>query len=297
MKLIAPDYYSRFHCRAGACRHTCCAGWEIDVDETSLERWRRLPGPVGEKLRSSVEGGKLRLREDGRCPMLGDDGLCELIRTFGTGQLCRICADHPRFRHFFSDREELGVGLCCEEAAELILKSREPFRLIELRDDGGGQTPDEDEQALFSLRDELMTLLLDRGRSIDQRLRDILSAVGADRSALPMREWAGLLRGLETMDPAWTRALDRLAAAAAPEVPAGDEPALEQLAAYLLYRWFTELQADEAVLFTDLAVRLIAALAETAGLTLEEAARMFSSEIEYSDENVDRIIGALLPEA
>jgi lysine-N-methylase len=32
MKLIAPDTYPEFCCIADRCRHSCCIGWEIDVD-------------------------------------------------------------------------------------------------------------------------------------------------------------------------------------------------------------------------------------------------------------------------
>ena len=37
MLTVYPDYYSAFRCIAGACKHSCCIGWEIDIDEESLE--------------------------------------------------------------------------------------------------------------------------------------------------------------------------------------------------------------------------------------------------------------------
>ena len=33
MKGCRPEYYDRFRCIAGACKDSCCIGWEIDVDE------------------------------------------------------------------------------------------------------------------------------------------------------------------------------------------------------------------------------------------------------------------------
>ena len=33
MKIFAPDYYRDFKCSAGNCKHSCCIGWEIDIDE------------------------------------------------------------------------------------------------------------------------------------------------------------------------------------------------------------------------------------------------------------------------
>lgn len=32
MKSKVPDYYEEFHCIASECKHSCCIGWEIDVD-------------------------------------------------------------------------------------------------------------------------------------------------------------------------------------------------------------------------------------------------------------------------
>ena len=46
--------YQDFHCLAGACPDTCCAGWEIDLDGDTLERYRRLPGALGDRIRSKI---------------------------------------------------------------------------------------------------------------------------------------------------------------------------------------------------------------------------------------------------
>ena len=33
MDYLYPDYYRDFHCIASACEDTCCAGWQIAIDE------------------------------------------------------------------------------------------------------------------------------------------------------------------------------------------------------------------------------------------------------------------------
>lgn len=33
---VVPDFYPAFHCIASACRHSCCVGWEVDVDQDTL---------------------------------------------------------------------------------------------------------------------------------------------------------------------------------------------------------------------------------------------------------------------
>ena len=37
MKIIVPDYYKDFKCLAGDCKHSCCIGWEVDIDADTLE--------------------------------------------------------------------------------------------------------------------------------------------------------------------------------------------------------------------------------------------------------------------
>ena len=38
MKLYAPEYYKQFQCIADKCTHSCCIGWEIDIDEITDEK-------------------------------------------------------------------------------------------------------------------------------------------------------------------------------------------------------------------------------------------------------------------
>ena len=288
--LIYPDYYKDFHCIAGACRHSCCIGWEIDVDEDSLAHFLAEEGPLGDKLRANIaqEDGCAHfiLGEEERCPFLQADGLCEIILQRGEGALCQICADHPRFRSFFTGRTEIGLGLCCEAAAELILSRREPVRLIE-----EGDCPDlpEDEQALLTLRTRLIALAQDRSQPMEARLAQLLALSGLTSPA----DWVGALLSLERLDESWTRLLESVPAVL-PEAPADWEIPLEQLLCYFLYRHLAGALEDDDVpgrmALCAFATRCVRDAALSAGIPLAEAARMFSAEVEYSEEN----IGALL---
>ena len=51
MKLRVPSYYKEFTCLAGACRHSCCVGWEVDVDEDTAAYYETVEGVLGERLR------------------------------------------------------------------------------------------------------------------------------------------------------------------------------------------------------------------------------------------------------
>ncbi|MDO4866074.1 MAG: flagellin lysine-N-methylase [Clostridia bacterium] len=165
MNLYVPDYYPAFHCIASRCVHTCCAGWEIDIDAESLARYAGLPGAFGDRVRRCVsrEGAPhFILAEGERCPLLNGDNLCDLILHEGEGALCQICRDHPRFRNYFSSRVEMGLGLVCEEAARLILSWPHPLRLIRLKG-SAEETPTEDEQYLFDLRGQWLSSIQEEG--------------------------------------------------------------------------------------------------------------------------------------
>lgn len=55
MKYLKPHFYDKFICTAGDCPDTCCAGWQIMIDEESLERYENEPGEFGKILRNSID--------------------------------------------------------------------------------------------------------------------------------------------------------------------------------------------------------------------------------------------------
>lgn len=170
MKTVVPDYYQNFRCIAGACQHTCCIGWEVDVDEQSLTRYRTQPDIMCHI--DCEDTPHFRLDGKERCPFLNKDHLCELILRCGEDSLCQICRDHPRFRNFWTDRTEIGLGLVCEEAGRLILSRSEPMKLVTLSDDGMGDAIPEDEAWLLAYRDELLQSIEETGP--EARLKEYL---------------------------------------------------------------------------------------------------------------------------
>ena len=132
MKLLVPEYYTKFKCIADKCKDNCCIGWEIDVDEDTLERYESISGGEGDRIRSTLNEGvpsSFKLLENERCANLDCNGLCKIISSLGEDYLCQICRDHPRYFNLTSESFEGGIGLACEEAARLILTSSNVTRM------------------------------------------------------------------------------------------------------------------------------------------------------------------------
>lgn len=309
MLFVVPDYYRDFRCIAGKCAHNCCIGWEIDIDPETAGRYQVLPGALGERLRAHIaweEPPHFILGEGERCPFLNEENLCDIICELGEEGLCGICADHPRFRNELPGRIEMGVGLCCEEAARLILSRKEPMRLLTEGEDGT-------EDAIIALRDEVLLLLQERRKPIGERVGDMLRLCGAALPDWTPGEWCEVLLKLERLDEAWTHELENLRNKwQGIDVDSFDRSMLsrqteyEQLLVYLVWRHLAN-AVDE----TDLAaraafaawgyelVRLLGAVSwqETGELSFDrqvELARLFSSELEYSEENFEQLLDNLV---
>ena len=313
MQHAYPDYYPQFSCIAGRCRHSCCIGWEIDVDEDTLASYRRIGGEMGERLRAGIsedgDAPHFLLGAHERCPFLNEKNLCDLILYGGENMLCQICRDHPRYRSFFSERTEIGVGLCCEEAARLILTKQEKTAIVVT----GEGTLDAEERALLALRERLFAAAQERAQPIFSRMERVLSLCGAALPAISLKQWAELYLSLERMDERWTALLQALRSHA-DALPLSDfasrmserETEYEQLLVYFLYRHVPTALDDGDVsskaAFAVLSVRLLFSLGALHLLlhgefTVEdqiELCRLYSAEVEYSDDNMDALFDALL---
>ena len=124
---IDAEIYSEFICKADKCKHSCCKGWEIDIDEDTLLYYKSLDAELGNEIRQNIHEGEdtfFKLTDDKKCPFLKDDGLCKIIEELGEDALCDICKLHPRFFVEINDYSLAGVGLSCEKASELLFEKK-----------------------------------------------------------------------------------------------------------------------------------------------------------------------------
>ena len=54
MSIFFPSYYKDFKCIADKCRHSCCVGWEIDVDDATMEKYKLIEGNMGDDIRAHI---------------------------------------------------------------------------------------------------------------------------------------------------------------------------------------------------------------------------------------------------
>ncbi len=303
MLKIVPHYYSKFKCIADKCKHSCCCGWEIDIDPYSLFMYKNTEGDIGKRLAEniSVNGTPhFILKKDGRCPFLNQQGLCDLILDVGEHYLCDICHFHPRFINEFSHHTEMGIGMCCEAAAELILSQNEPLRLVDIT---GKQlnkiTGNGWEFELFNKRSEFIKVVFD-APSISSMRNTLFLMVGLEPFEVPLSDMVNILLSTEIMDQAWKEMLLRVKDGSEKcEKQQFPKQVMQNIVAYFLYRYVSKAQ-DELELEDNLVFSVISAdfIADICAYNnnfdyICDVCRMYSAEIEYSTENIGFIMEKL----
>lgn len=325
MLLRKPDFYDKFKCTASRCSDTCCVGWEIDVDEASQEAYRKVTGAFGDKLRANIEDGHFKLFPHDRCPFLDGNNLCEIYKHLGEGALCDICREHPRFVEVYGDIMERGLGLCCEEAARLLLEGEGPLTFTTEESDEPEEELDEDDreirdQVLFE-RETIFNILADTSKPFSNRLYEafgyteqICSGEGDSGPLKNSREIVELLAKTESFGPAWDEALTRIKASVGAAGDTSDatysirdqgffsENENVRLLAYLIYRHYAKCLFEGreqgklkfAIFFWNMARFFTRELAGTMdGATPEtikiNAVKILSRQLEYSEENMELV--------
>jgi len=296
MKLLAPGYYKSFACIADRCRHSCCVGWEIDIDDAAMEKYAVLSKGYGKNVIKSIEAGDpphFRLCEDERCPHLNERGLCRIIESLGEEYLCHICREHPRFYNDTPAGREAGLGLCCEEACRIILSSDEYDRLSEIGETEGepcAETTACREEAT-RIRGMIFEILSDRSVPYTERLTQIYSELSVSPSQLSDEEWRETLSSLEYLDKAHSAMFQSYTCEL--YTPKELEEPLERALAYFLYRHLTKAEGLGGILgavgFSLFCERLICSVVSETGESVETVARIVSEELEYCEENTEEI--------
>ncbi len=298
MKLYAPQYYKDFVCIADKCRHSCCVGWEIDVDEDTLATYDSLEAPYANDIRHSIdpEGTPhFKLLPNDRCPHLDDRGLCRIITELGDGYLCHICREHPRFYHETAQGLEVGLGMACEEACRLILCSDTYQSMVEIGEIDGEATPTDFDP--LPHRKQIYDILSDAALPYSARLQRIAKGYDIALDHRSDAQWRALLASLEYLNDDHRPLLALYSSAA--EAPKEAEKSLERALAYFVFRHCSDAQdASELRAALGLALfceRLLTSMIGQNTEKIAELARILSEELEYSEENTEAIKRVFAP--
>lgn len=183
MKTMVPHYYKDFKCTASKCTDTCCAGWEIIIDDETYKHYKKVCGEFGDRLKSS-----LTLYEDGEpgfvlqnhnCPFLNKNNLCDIYTELGEDFLCYTCKTYPRFIEEYSNLRDKGISLSCPEAARLILQDSRPITFEVLEDNEIISTDDDIcfdiSMEIIPTRKMALDMLQNRSISLNHRIGLLVS--------------------------------------------------------------------------------------------------------------------------
>ncbi len=297
MKLYAPEYYKNFVCIADKCDHSCCIGWEIDIDDKALDKYGSSSHEYAKSILSSIDmedTPHFRLCEGERCPHLDERGLCKIILNLGEDHLCHICREHPRFYNDTCHGREVGIGMACEEACRIILNSADYGVFEEI-----GEVCGEAEKIDFDAgicRKRLYDILSDGSLTYRQKLNKIYTEYGVSPCIMDDEEWKQIISSLEYLDDSHKSLFCEYSSRLYDINENGIY--LERALAYFIFRHCTEAQDEEefriSLGFCLFCERLLASVIKFSNANslkdIISLARIISEEIEYSEDNTEEIM-------
>ena len=163
------------------------------------------------------------------------------------------------------------------------------------------ELPTTEEKKFFAFKEKLFALAQDRSKNISERMKDIEKEIGVSFPKQSFSDWIDIFLSLECMDEAWKKLLVESRNTSASDCFSEmTETECEQLLVYFIYRHLSDPERDFAgpVLFALLGVYMIRNLfaflcsreKDCKKEWLIEVCRLYSSEIEYSEENTEKLI-------
>lgn len=286
MKIFAPKYYEKFKCIADKCKNSCCIGWEIDIDKVTLEKYNSILHPYSEKILQSIDNSDsphFILDCNKNCPHLDEKGLCKIILNVGEEYICDICREHPRFYNFTNHGKEIGIGMSCEAACDLILSSDDFDDIVQIGEDKGKIKQYEFDA--IKERDKVYYILKDDSLEIDGKVEALYDYFDV---FLYRYYFPKIISKLEYLNDEhkilfskakylkWNKDISK---------------ELTRILAYFVYRHCSEAyDYDEffaSLSFAIFCTGLVSVLSNKE--TVNEIARIVSEEIEYSETNTEKI--------
>lgn len=136
---------STFKCIGPKCTDTCCAGWDINIDEVTFKKYENSNGKLkeivkekyikNENLDDSFNYGFMILTEDKKCPFLKSNLLCEIHGECGEENLSITCKRYPRVFNIIDGIYEKSGIPSCEEICSKAFLNKEKMEFIETEEE------------------------------------------------------------------------------------------------------------------------------------------------------------------
>ena len=286
MLSIFPKFYKNFLCKADKCKHSCCKGWEIDIDEETAGKYLAMTGELGAEIRQNIGKNEdsyfFKLTEDERCPFLQKNGLCKIILNIGEENICEICTMHPRFFTMLDDVELCGVGLSCEKTCELLLGDEKDLVFY---------IEDTEEELSFS---EVLAVI---GLNLPNEMQEFSLAVNAEN----INKVLEIMAKTEPINENWSKELsimqdmDNVELKAKEYLENSDKNILNKIYKYILYRQLerlVDIDIEALINYAQYSILFII-LHTMISKELGESVRRWSEQIEYDTDNVDLILAGV----
>ncbi|WP_252224334.1 flagellin lysine-N-methylase [Clostridium sp. ZBS2] len=136
-----PKYIYDFKCIGPKCTDTCCAGWDINIDLDTYNKYINSEG----KLKDLVQGkfikdknehdtfnhGFMILKDKSTCPFLNSNMLCDIHGEIGEENLCITCKRYPRVFNIVDGVYEKSGLPSCEEICFKAFLNKDKMEFIE----------------------------------------------------------------------------------------------------------------------------------------------------------------------
>ncbi len=185
---LQPEYFKRFKCKCGSCRHCCCSGWKIGIFKKEYLSLMKLT--CSKKLHQRMKSAFVdvdfpteelykRISPNWRnvCPMLDDRGLCMLQTERGEANLPTICKVYPRRYINNNGNFKATCTSSCEAVVELLMQE-EKIRFVQDEIEAVAQIKvnmASDSQAVSTKGIEI---LQNRTISLNERIAQFCSFIG-----------------------------------------------------------------------------------------------------------------------
>lgn len=218
MRYTVPDYYKSFKCIAGDCPATCCAGWQIVIDDAALEKYKAMAGirkikkgrpvmerkggtPFGNRLANSIDWeNQTFLQYAGRCAFLDEQNLCDIYTEAGPEYFCKTCRNYPRHIEEFENEREISLSLSCPVVARMLLDRAEPVKFVSRDTDEEEQDEEFDEFLYFMLQDcrsVMIEILQNREKPVAFRMAKVLALAHDVQNRIDARQMFDIENVLE----------------------------------------------------------------------------------------------------